>query len=97
MFPQPKPEGWWLIVGEKATNRLLAIKRITIAWKSEMKLTFVAPEAPGEHLLTLYLLSDCYFGCDQEYDFTVNLQTAMDDDDDDDEDDDSQSELINKK
>jgi hypothetical protein len=29
-FPKPKQFGWWLVVGNKATGRLDAIKRIKV-------------------------------------------------------------------
>ena len=38
-----------------------------------MKLEFAAPEDPGDYKLTLYLMSDSYLGCDQEYELRVTV------------------------
>jgi pre-mRNA-splicing helicase BRR2 len=39
----------------------------------QVKLEFSAPEASGTHAYTLYLMSDSYMGCDQVYDFELNV------------------------
>ena len=33
-FPIDKTEGWWLVVGDRARNTLLSIKRLAIGVKS---------------------------------------------------------------
>ena len=78
-FPKPKEEGWWLVVGDVKTNALLCIKRITLVLKAKVKLDFVAPEA-GEYAYTLYLMSDSYLGCDQEYELPLTVGEAESDD-----------------
>ena len=83
---QVKEEGWWLVVGNTKANTLLCIKRISLQLKAKVKLEFVAPEA-GEHAYTLYLMSDSYLGCDQEYELPLQVAEAKDEDDDEDEDD----------
>lgn len=72
-FPKAKAEGWWLVVGDASKNSILAIKRVTLAAASRVKLDFPAPAEPGEHTLTLFFMCDSYAGCDQEYEFTVNV------------------------
>ena len=73
-FPRPKEEGWWLVVGDSATNALLAIKRVQLQRKSKAKLEFALPEGEaGQKQLMLYLMCDAYLGCDQEYEFTLNV------------------------
>ena len=36
LFPRPKAEGWWLVVGEPKTNAILALKRVTLARRAEV-------------------------------------------------------------
>jgi pre-mRNA-splicing helicase BRR2 len=72
-FPKDRIEGWWLVVGDPQNNGLLSIKRFTLAKSSQIKLDFDAP-AVGTHNLMLYFMCDSYAGCDQEYQFTLNVQ-----------------------
>jgi pre-mRNA-splicing helicase BRR2 len=74
----PKTEGWWLVVGDTNSNSLLSIKRVTIGRKSKAKLEFSAPENPGDYNLTLYLMSDSYLGCDQEYELSLTVVPGAD-------------------
>lgn len=80
-YPANKMENWWLVVGEEKTNSLLAIKRVTIGKGLEMRLEYVVP-TPGEHELTLYLMSDSYVGVDQDPTFRVTAAEGMDEDED---------------
>lgn len=84
-YPQQKMENWWLVVGEESTNSLLAIKRVTIGRKLEIRLEFAAPSTAGQHDLKLYLMSDSYVGVDQDPSFNVNVAEGMDEDDEEDE------------
>ena len=59
LFPKPKEEGWWLVVG--AGETLVDIKRVTCAQKEQ----FAMRAEPGVPL-QLFLMSDSYIGCDQE-------------------------------
>jgi len=86
-FPKVKEEGWWLIVGDVKSNALLCIKRISLMLKAKVKLEFTAPDA-GEYAYTLYLMSDSYLGCDQEYELPLQVGEAEDDDDEEEEEDD---------
>ena len=78
-----------MLVGDAKGNSLLCIKRITLQQKANVKLEFVAPEA-GEYTYTLFLMSDSYLGCDQEYELPLKVAEADDDDDEDDEEDDEE-------
>jgi len=84
-FPKEKEEGWWLVIGDVAANSLLCIKRISLQQKAKVKLDFVAPE-PGEYNLKLYLMSDSYLGCDQEYELPLKVGEAVSEDEEEDED-----------
>jgi pre-mRNA-splicing helicase BRR2 len=79
-FPRAKEEGWWLLVGNAADNGLLCIKRVTLQLKARIKLEFTAPVA-GEQTYTLYLMSDSYLGCDQEYDLPLTVAEAVENED----------------
>jgi len=55
-------------------------------------LEFTAPEDPGDYTFTLFLMSDSYMGCDQEYEVSVTVVAddgdagkEMDEEDDDEE------------
>merc|ERR1719246_430880 len=72
-------EGWWLVVGDVAANSLLCIKRVSLQLKANVKLDFTAPE-PGEYAYKLYLMSDSYLGCDQEYELKLSVGEATSDD-----------------
>ncbi|KAL2892261.1 DExH-box ATP-dependent RNA helicase DExH12 [Bienertia sinuspersici] len=75
-YPKAKEEGWWLVVGDTKSNQLLAIKRITLQRKSKVKLDFVAPPEVRKKTYTLYYMCDSYLGCDQEYNFTLDVKEA---------------------
>eukprot|EP00592_Proboscia_alata_P006048 CAMPEP_0194352806 /NCGR_PEP_ID=MMETSP0174-20130528/1245_1 /TAXON_ID=216777 /ORGANISM="Proboscia alata, Strain PI-D3" /LENGTH=2344 /DNA_ID=CAMNT_0039121105 /DNA_START=159 /DNA_END=7193 /DNA_ORIENTATION=- len=95
LFPGKKKESWWVVVGDTKTNALYSLKRITLDVKQSVKLEFIAPEEAGDYDLTLFCMSDCYIGCDQEY--SVPLSVAAGDDSDDSDSNDSGSEEDEKK
>jgi len=73
-YPKEKEESWWLVVGGPK-SALVAIKRITIAKASvNVKLDVELGEEPGSFDYTLYLMSDSYQGCDQEYGFKLTVK-----------------------
>jgi pre-mRNA-splicing helicase BRR2 len=79
-FPITKDEGWWLVVGEQENRQLAAIKRFTFQHQYQYRLNFVAPDSPGEYLYKLFLMSDSWVGCDQEYEFKLFVTSAMQED-----------------
>ena len=82
-YPKEKEEAWWLLVGDPKTNALLSIKRVTLQRKANIKLEFNAPEEVGKHNLTLFFMCDAWAGCDQEYEFDLDVGEAMDEDQED--------------
>ncbi|XP_074602133.1 U5 small nuclear ribonucleoprotein l(3)72Ab [Brevipalpus obovatus] len=72
-FPQKREEGWWIVVGDPKANSLISIKHLILDMKANPVLKFIAPP-PGDHSYTLYLVSDCYMGCDQEYKFNIHVE-----------------------
>jgi pre-mRNA-splicing helicase BRR2 len=85
-FPLEKTENWWLVVGNEQTKSLYGYKRVTIGKTLEVKLPYFV-QAPGKQELTLYLMSDSYFGVDQAPTFTIDAVEGMDEDDEEEEDD----------
>ncbi|XP_073933923.1 activating signal cointegrator 1 complex subunit 3 isoform X2 [Castor canadensis] len=76
-FPKSKDEGWYLILGEVDKRELIALKRIGyVRSHHEVSLSFYTPEIPGRYIFTLYLMSDCYLGLDQQYDIYLNVTQA---------------------
>ena len=73
-----KDEGWWLVVGEADTGELLALKRIGFFRSSQttVNLSLYMPAEAGRHIYTLYLMSDCYLGLDQQYEFGIEAGSA---------------------
>ncbi|XP_074274813.1 DExH-box ATP-dependent RNA helicase DExH12-like [Silene latifolia] len=80
-YPKAKEEGWWLVVGDTKTNQVLANKRVALQRKANTKLSFRAPKELGKKNLTLYFMCDSYMGCDQEYNFSIDIQEPVAGDD----------------
>ena len=73
-FPKAKDEGWWLILGEVDSNELLALKRLGfIRGRTRTSLAFSSPEEPCQLIYSLYLISDCYLGLDQQVELCFNF------------------------
>lgn len=73
-YPQIKTEGWWLVIGNPAKNELTSIKRVAMKKKTmQVKMDFSAPEA-GKYKYQLFLMSDSYMGCDQEYEVHLDVK-----------------------
>ncbi|MQM18598.1 hypothetical protein Taro_051593 [Colocasia esculenta] len=81
-YPKAKEEGWWLVVGDPASNQLLAIKRVSLHRKSKIKLDFSSPSETGRKSYVIYFMCDSYLGCDQEYEFTIDVKEAAEGDGD---------------
>ncbi|KAF3840311.1 hypothetical protein F7725_019028 [Dissostichus mawsoni] len=76
-FPKLKDEGWFLVVGEVDRRELLAVKRIGyVRQRTAVSVAFYTPEKTGKCIYTLYLMSDCYLGLDQQYDIHLNVTPA---------------------
>lgn len=66
-FPGRKDEVWWLVLGDQASNAVLAIKRFALQTSADkvVRLDFAAP-AEGRHSLKVFVMNDSFIGCDQE-------------------------------
>ena len=83
LFPTKREENWWVVIGDNKANTLLSIKRLTLNQKAKLKLDFTAPTNPSQYGYTLYLMSDAYMGCDQEYKFNINVGSGSSNNQDD--------------
>jgi len=72
-FPKHKDEGWWIIIGNETTGELLALKKLNNTRpKMHAQLTFTLETVDLQHQqLTLYFMSDCYIGLDQQYSINI--------------------------
>ena len=76
-FPKMKDEGWWALIGEVDSGELLALKRVGyVRSRTVTTLAISAPEGPCRKIITLYLISDCYLGLDQQHDMRLNFVAA---------------------
>ena len=73
-FPKTKDEGWWVLIGEVDTGEVLALKRLGyLRSKTTTTLAFSTPEEPCRKIYSLFLISDCYLGLDQQHDMCLNF------------------------
>ena len=70
-YPKIKEEGWWLVLGDRTSRELLALRRVSFGDRATTKLTYepTPPGAPED--LVVYLMSDCYLGMDQEVEISA--------------------------
>ncbi|KAF2869324.1 Sec63 Brl domain-containing protein [Massariosphaeria phaeospora] len=78
-YPADKTESFWLVLGDQQEHSLLAIKKVTIGRQLKAVLEFTL-ERPGEHELTLFLVSDSYLGVDQAPTFKITAAEGMEED-----------------
>ena len=71
-YPKIKNCRWFIIIGNVKTNEVLAFEKVTFKEKRNCKITFTAPKNIDEDSIKLYIMSDSYFGLDQEY--NINLK-----------------------
>ncbi|RKP15069.1 Sec63 Brl domain-containing protein [Piptocephalis cylindrospora] len=93
-FPSKKEEGWWVVVGETGPDgALLGIKRLTMSKATTAVRVPVTPRHAGtQSKWILYLMSDSYIGCDQEYEIEVDVEEEEDDEEEEEEEDDRMEE-----
>jgi activating signal cointegrator complex subunit 3 len=81
LFGRTVNEGYWLVLGEASTGDLIAMKRIGgIRGRStRATLSFFTEQDPGQFVYTLYVMSDCYLGLDQQYDMHIDVEVGVGD------------------
>ncbi|XP_027205519.2 activating signal cointegrator 1 complex subunit 3-like [Dermatophagoides pteronyssinus] len=76
-FPKPKSESWYLILGCEEESELITITRVPCIhpYSTQVNIRFRTPDIRSSKriLYTLYLLSDCYIGLDQQYNIPLQI------------------------
>ncbi|CAA9990796.1 translocation protein SEC63, putative [Plasmodium knowlesi strain H] len=78
-FPLPKFEEWWIVATYKGDDRILKYVHVKNCEKIiEEKLQFMVDRV-GNLCVSIYIMSDCYFGCDKKLDlpFRAYSQTEI--------------------
>ena len=58
---------WFIVIGNIKTNEILAFEKVSFKEHLHRKINFIAPKEIDNDSLVLYILSDSYFGLDQQY------------------------------
>ena len=64
LYPKIKQEGWWVVLGDRETDELLALRRVSFGSEARTRLTYETRARAG--VVVAFLVSDCYVGLDQE-------------------------------
>ena len=63
-----------VVIGEVDSKEVIALKRVSyVRGETKVKMSLYMPETPGRVVYTLYLMSDCYLGLDQQYDLCLEV------------------------
>ena len=66
-----------MVLGEIDSGNVLALKRVGLIRRHQkVSLSFYTPEESGRRIFTLYIMSDCYLGLDQQYDVHLEVVEA---------------------
>ena len=70
-----------MLLGEVDSGELLALKRIGFfSERTRISLAFTAPHESCRKIYSVYVISDCYLGLDQQlelyFNFTINEETV---------------------
>ncbi|EPB78303.1 DEAD/DEAH box helicase [Ancylostoma ceylanicum] len=73
-WSKEKTAGWIVIIGEKDTDRLISISHLSaVQGDRSARVDFVTPDKRGRCYLTVFIMSDCYLGIDQELQIKAEL------------------------
>ena len=72
-YPKIKSCRWFIVIGNERTNEILAFEKISFKEKITKNIVFVTPSVIDDNSLQLYIISDSYFGIDQQY--NIKLQS----------------------
>ncbi|RDW25348.1 Sec63 Brl domain-domain-containing protein [Yarrowia lipolytica] len=73
LFPQPKTENWWIVVGNTKTKQIFGIKRVTLPLESQTFNIDVSFPEHGEVSGHVWCICDSYVDADAEKKFTVTV------------------------
>lgn len=72
-MPFERLESWWIVVGEVATKRLHAIKKVSLRRDVQsFDLEFTLEK--GDHQLTVWCVCNSYLDADKEVSFSLNVE-----------------------
>ena len=81
VFPIPKVESYWLIIGDSENNKIYSIQRTPIGKETIISLKLDAPKHVGDKSLKLYLMCDSYLGFDQVHSISLSIKEGSSSDD----------------
>jgi len=75
LFPEPREEGWWVILGDSARGVLVGISKVGSIEDggADGKIRFVAPNQEGSFGFVGHLMCDGYLGFDQKFEFRIKV------------------------
>lgn len=79
-FPEPKQEWWWVFIADAKNNAMITPvpqKIQSLTDDEEVDLQFMAPPAAGTWNLTVYVVSDSYYGIDVKETFKLDVKGAI--------------------
>ncbi|KAJ1501225.1 secretory subunit, partial [Coelomomyces lativittatus] len=86
-FPGARYPGWWLVIGNLATNRVIVAKKVHL--EELIQIQFEAPNSVGVFPFSVFLKSEHWVSADMRLDIQMNVEemkkkpALLNDDDDD--------------
>ena len=82
LYPKIKQEGWWVVLGDREANELLALRRVAFGDETRVKLTYEDAKRgihqdANKRVVVAFLVSDCYVGMDQETDVVFAAGSSL--------------------
>jgi hypothetical protein len=81
LYPKIKQEGWWVVLGDREANELLALRRVAFGDETRVKLTYEDDKREihdaNKRVVVAFLVSDCYVGMDQETDVVFASRSSL--------------------
>lgn len=74
-WSKEKTADWVVILGEKDSGQVLSVNHLTaVQGDRVMRMNFVTPDKRGRCYISLFVMSDCFLGIDQELQIRADLQ-----------------------
>lgn len=81
LFPQPKTENWWVVVGNTKTKQIFGIKRVTLPLESQTFNVDVSFPDSGDVSGHVWCICDSYVDADAEKKFKITVGEGEEEDD----------------
>ncbi|VDO39804.1 unnamed protein product [Haemonchus placei] len=73
-WSKEKTAGWIIVLGEKDNDRMISLHHLTAIQNGRsVRMDFVTPDKSGRCYMSLFIMSDCYLGIDQELQIKADL------------------------